>query len=52
MFQRLPMALSQEKAGNTSENLSNQIRQIIYSMYREKEVTKKIYNNLMNLIKL
>ena len=50
MFQRLLMALSQVKAGNTSENLLNEIRQIIYSLYRAKEVTKKIYNNVMNSI--
>ena len=41
MIQRLPVALAQVKAGNTSENLLNEIRQIIYSLYREKEVTKK-----------
>ena len=41
MFQRLPIALSQVKAGNTSRNLLNEIRRIIYSLYREKEVTKK-----------
>ena len=36
MLQRLPVALAQAKAGNTSENLLNEIRQIIYSLYREK----------------
>ena len=41
MIQRLPVALAQVKAGNTSENLLNETRQIIYSLYREKEVTKK-----------
>ena len=46
------IALAQEKAGNTSANLLNEIRQIIYSLYREKEVTKKVYNNIMNPIKL
>ena len=49
MLQRLPITLAQVKAGNTSENLPNQIRQIIYSLYREKEVTKKVYNNIMNI---
>ena len=39
MLQRLPIALSQVKAGNTFENLLNEIRQTIYSLYREKEVT-------------
>ena len=52
MLQRLPIALSQVKAGNTSENLLNEIRQIIYSLYQEKDVTKKVYNNIMNSIKL
>ena len=51
-IQRLPRALVQVKAGNTSENLLNAIRQIIYSLYREKEITKKVYNNIMNSIKL
>ena len=48
MLQRLPKALSQVKAGNTSENLLNKIRQLIYSFYWEKEVTKIIYNNTLN----
>ena len=52
MLQRLPIALAQVKAGNTSENLLNEIRQIIYSLYRTKEITKKVYNNIMNSIKL
>ena len=41
MLQRLPIALAQIKAGNTSENVLNEIRQIIYSLYREKKITKK-----------
>ena len=41
IFKRLPIALSQVKAVNTSENLLNEIRQIIYSFYRAKEITKK-----------
>ena len=49
MLQRLPIALSQVKTGNTSENLLNEI---IYSLYREKEITKKVYNNIMISIKL
>ena len=52
ILQRLPIALAQVKAGNTSENLLNEIRQIIYSLYRAKEITKKVYNNIMNSIKL
>ena len=41
MLQRLPIALAQIKAGNTFENVLNEIRQIIYSLYREKKITKK-----------
>ena len=52
MLQRLPIALAQVKTGKTSENLINKIRQIIYSLYQEKEVTKKVYNNIMNSIKM
>ena len=52
MLPRLPIALAQVKAGNTSENLLNEIRQIIYSLYQAKEITKKMYKNMMNSIKL
>ena len=44
MLQRLPLALAQVKAGNTSEKLLKEIRQIIYYLHREKEITKNIYN--------
>ena len=46
-LQRLSIALAQVNAGNNSENLLNKIRQIIYSLYQSKEITKKVYNNLM-----
>ena len=52
MLQRLRIVLAQIKAGNTSENLLNEIRQTIFSLYRAKEITKKVYNNIMNSIKL
>ena len=52
MLQRLPIAPAQVKAGNTSENLLNEIRQTIYSLYQAKEITKKVYNNIMNSMKL
>ena len=52
MLQRLPIALAQVKAGNTSENLFNEIRQIMYSLHRSKEITKKVYNTIMNSIKV
>ena len=47
MLQRLPIAFAQVKAGNNSENLLNEIRKIIYSLCQSKEITKKVYNNLM-----
>ena len=43
MLQRLTIALEQVKAGKTSENLLNKIRQIIYSLHQEKEITKEVY---------
>ena len=52
IFQRLSIPLAQVKAGNTSENLLNEIRKIIYSLYRAKEITKKIYKKIMNSIKV
>ena len=52
MLQILPIALEQVKVGNTSENLLNEIRQIIHFLYWVKEITKKVYNNIMNSIKL
>ena len=52
MLQRLPIALTQVKADNTSENLVNKIKQGIHSLYREKEVTKKSYSNITNSIEL
>ena len=51
MLQRLSIVLAQVKAGNTSENLLNEVRKIIYSSYREK-ITRKLYNNIINSIKL
>ena len=52
MLKRLPIALAQVKAGNNSEILLNGIRQIVYSLYRSKEITKKVYNNIINSIKV
>ena len=48
MLQRLQIALSQEKAGHASEYLLSETRQIIYSFYRTKEITKNVYNNKLN----
>ena len=50
MLQRLPIALQQVKAGNNSENLLNEIRQIVCSLYQSKEITKKVYNNIIKSI--
>ena len=52
MLLRLPIALVQVKAGNTSENLVNEIRKIMYSMYRAREINERVHNNIMNSIKL
>ena len=52
LLQRLPLALAQIKAGNNSESLLNEIRQIAYSLYQSKEITKKVYNNIIKPIKV
>ena len=52
MLKRLPIAPAQIKAGNNSESLLNEIRQIVYSLYRSKEISKKVYNNIINSIKV
>ena len=52
MLQKLPIALAQVKAGNNSESLLNEIRQIIFSLYQLKEITKKVYNNIIKPIQL
>ena len=51
MLKRLPIALAQVKVSNNSESLLNEIRQIVYSLYRSKEITKKVYSNIINSIK-
>ena len=50
MLQRLPIALVQVKAGNNSESLLNQIRQIVYSLYQSKQIIKKVCNNIIKSI--
>ena len=52
MLKRLPIALAQIKAGSNSENLLNEIRRIAYSLYRSKEITKKVYHNIIKSIKV
>ena len=51
MFKRLPIALAQIKAGNNSESLLNEIRQIVYYLFLSKKITKMLYNNIINSIK-
>ena len=46
MLQRLPIALAQVKAGNNSESLLSEIRQVVY-LYQSKQITKKVYNNII-----
>ena len=50
MLSRLPISLAQLNAGNNSEKLKNEIRQLLYSLYRSKKLTKNVYNNLINSI--
>ena len=50
MLSRLPISVAQLKAGNNSKKLKNEIRQLLYSLYRSKNMTKQVYNNLMKLI--
>ena len=52
MLKRLQITLTQMKAGNNSESLLNEVRQIVYSLYRSKEITKKVYNNSFKSIKV
>ena len=50
MLSRLPVSLAQLKAGNNSEKLKNEIRQLLYSLYRSKKLNKTVYNNLIGAI--
>ena len=52
MLKRLPIALAQIKTSNNSESLLNEIRQIVYSLHRSKEITKKVCNSIINSIKV
>ena len=52
MLLRLAIALAQVKAGNNSESLLNEIRQIVYSLYQSKQITKKVYNNIIKSINI
>ena len=50
VLSRLPITLAQLKAGNNSEKLINEIRQLLYPLHRSKNLTKTVYNNLINAI--
>ena len=50
MITRLPILLAQNQAGNNSKKLNNKIRQIIYYLYRSKNLSKTVYNNMINSI--
>ena len=50
MLSRLPITLAQLKAGNNSEKLKNEIRQLLYSLYRSKKLTKQLYKSLIYII--
>ena len=50
MLSRLPIALAQLNVGNNSKKLKNEIRRLLYSLYRSQKLTKTIYNNLINII--
>ena len=52
MLQRLTIALAQVKAGNNSESLLNEIRQIVYFWYHSKKISKKVYNNIIKSIQI
>ena len=47
---RLPITLAQLKAGNNSEKLKNEIRQLLYSLYRSKKLTNQLYKSLIDII--
>ena len=50
MLSRLPISLAQLKAGNNSEKLQNEIRELLYSLYRSKKLTRNIYKSLVDII--
>ena len=50
ILSRLPISLAQLKTGNNSEKLKNEIRQLLYSLYRSKKLTKQLYKSLIDII--
>ena len=51
MLKRLPILLVQIQAGNNSKSFKNELRQILYSLYRSKLLTKTVYNNSIKSIR-
>ena len=50
MLSRLPFTLAQLNTGNNSEKLKNEIRQILYSLYRSNKLTQQLYKSLIDII--
>ena len=50
MLSTLPITLAQLKAGNNSQKLKNEIRQLLHSLYRSKKLTKQLYKSLVDII--
>ena len=50
MLSRFPITLAQLKAGNDSEKLKNEIRQLLYSLYKSKKLTKQLYKSFIDII--
>ena len=50
MLSRLPISLAQLKGGNNSEKVKNEIRQLLYSLYKSKKLTKQLYKSLVDII--
>ena len=50
MLSRLPITLAQLKAGNNSDKLKNEIRQLLYSLYHSKNMTEQFYKSLVGII--
>ena len=52
MLRRWPIALAQIEAGNISENLLNDLRQIVHYLHQAKEITKKVYNKYITFVSI
>ena len=50
MLSRFPITLAQLKAGSNSEKLKNEIRHLLYSLYRSRKLTKQLYKSLIDII--